>query len=94
MLTVRAWKRGWRTWALLPVGFALVWGFAVGANAAANGSSGEDLLLPCLVGDLLAVGALVVLNYAATKKPAGVVNIASAPPAELADTRPTNAMNA
>ena len=62
-MTIAAWKRGWKGWAILPLPLALVaqfiCGFFVGATAS-PGTTPEDL-----VGSAIAVGLVIDLIAAA-----------------------------
>ena len=59
-LTIKAWQKGWRGWALLPLAFALTAGFAIGATAAASGESLEDMMGLMVLGELATVVTLIV----------------------------------
>lgn len=61
MLTVAAWKKGWRGWALLPVAVCFATAFLLGAAAGANGASPDDFVGVGLVLDILLVIALGVM---------------------------------
>jgi hypothetical protein len=57
LLTVQAWRKGWRAWALLPVGIDLLIGILIGMAV-------EDIdqaLAPCLISGLVSLGVLIVL---------------------------------
>lgn len=61
MLTISAWRRGFKAWALLPVGLVFFIGFLIGLNdpeAATNGDFFEYIWL-----DILAIVALVIMNF-------------------------------
>ena len=60
LLTIRAWKKGWRVRALLPMGIALGVCIFMGAAAGASGGSADDLLGLALLIELLGVVALIV----------------------------------
>lgn len=61
LLTIRAWKKGWRVRALLPMGIALGVCIFMGAAAGASGGSADDLLGLALLIELLGVVALIVM---------------------------------
>jgi len=61
--TIVAWKRGWRKYALLPLGIAVAGGFVGGLVYAICG--GHDLAVAGAIGfplDVLAIVALVVMG--------------------------------
>lgn len=49
LLLVFAWRRGWKSLALIPVGLAIVAGFLMGAAGASLDETGLAVLLPDLV---------------------------------------------
>ncbi|MEW6376450.1 MAG: hypothetical protein AB1502_11770 [Thermodesulfobacteriota bacterium] len=62
ILSIAAWRKGWRGWALIPSGSVLVIAFIVGAVAGATGYSQtqvRDLTVALLPLDLLCVGVLI-----------------------------------
>jgi hypothetical protein len=57
LLTVQAWRKGWRAWALLPVGMDLLIGMLIGIAV-------EDVnqaLVPCFISGLISLGVLIAL---------------------------------
>ena len=58
-LTIWAWLRGWKAWALLPLGIALLIGFLIGFIMGAAVLEEGWLLL--LVIDVAAIGALIFM---------------------------------
>ncbi|OGO04165.1 MAG: hypothetical protein A2Y60_02985 [Chloroflexi bacterium RBG_13_54_9] len=58
-LTIGAWRRGWRGWALLPLGIGVSVGFLVGTIMAASGAPQGGILATGLILDLACIGALV-----------------------------------
>ena len=58
LLTVQAWRNGWKGWALLPMGIALVFGLLLGSVT----DDVERLVVPGLIGDLLSLGSLIGLS--------------------------------
>ena len=58
-LTIWAWWRGWKAWALLPLGIALLIGFLIGFIMGAAVLEEGWLLL--LVIDVAAIGALIFM---------------------------------
>ena len=65
LLTISAWRKGYKGWALLPVGLALFIGFRLGLNDPEAAASGD--LLDYIWIDILAVVILAVMNAAASK---------------------------
>jgi hypothetical protein len=55
-LTVQAWRKGWRAWALLPVGMDLLIGILMGLAV----EEIDQALVPCLISGLLSVGVLIL----------------------------------
>ena len=58
LLTVQAWRKGWKGWALLPMGVAFVVGMLLGLVT----DEVERLVVPGLIGDVLSVAALIALS--------------------------------
>ena len=58
-LTVAAWRKGWRGYALLPVAFAFVTGLFIGMGAGANGRTLADIMPLAVVLDLVCIGVLI-----------------------------------
>lgn len=58
ILTISAWRRGWKGWALLPVAGGLFIAFLVGASSAASGGSTGDLGPAALFIDIACIGIL------------------------------------
>jgi hypothetical protein len=61
VLTIFAWKRGWRWYALIPLGLCLLIGFILGASISSSGGSINDLNGASVVLDVIAVIVLIVL---------------------------------
>lgn len=61
MLTIAAWKRGWKALALIPVGLAFLVGLVI-AGSMEPGADPSEILPFALVGDGLAIVALVVMS--------------------------------
>lgn len=61
ILTVVAWRKGWRWWALLPVGVAQIVAFVSGFVIAASGGDVEKSIGFFLIYDLLLIIAQVVM---------------------------------
>jgi hypothetical protein len=58
VLTVQAWRNGWKGWALLPIGITLIFGLLLGSVT----DDVERLVVPGLICDLLSIGALIGLS--------------------------------
>ncbi len=68
MLTIAAWRKGWKAWALVPMGALLALAFMIGVAMGASGSSTDDAFGVGLVLDLACVISLVILTVRAPKK--------------------------
>ena len=71
ILTIVAWRKGWRNWALLPIEGRLIIGFMIGAFAYAMGIPESQLLnipLVLLPIDLSAIGVLIVMCMKGRKR--------------------------
>jgi hypothetical protein len=66
MLTIKAWRKGWRGYALLPLGILLPAGFLLGIVIGASGG-GLEQALP--VGILLEIACIGVLIRLAARGP-------------------------
>jgi hypothetical protein len=72
LLTVVCWRRGWKAWALTPLGVAFFTGFAIGVIAVMTGqeSALDDLGGVFLLGDLACVLILIVMTAIGRKETA------------------------
>lgn len=61
ILTIFAWRKGWRWLALLPMGIALLIGFIIGISIGANGGNVSSIGGGAIVIDIMAVIALIVM---------------------------------
>jgi hypothetical protein len=61
MLTVAAWKRGWKGWALLPLGIGLLAAIWAGSVLASAGVSEEEIGGICFMLDGVAILALILM---------------------------------
>jgi len=68
-LACKAWKKGWKGWALLPFGIGYGFCFMVGMAIGANGGSPEDAFGVALVTEL---GIIVTLAVMAAKQRKGL----------------------
>jgi len=59
ILTIEAWRRGWKGWALLPLGVGFGVGFLIGLMMGAAGASEDSIFGICLVLDLVCIGVLI-----------------------------------
>lgn len=66
VLTIVAWKKGWRWLALLPVCICLVFGLLFGLMLAASGMSQsqlKDMMPVIMIGDVIAIIVLIVMIF-------------------------------
>ena len=61
ILTIFAWKKGWRWWALVPMEFALLIGLFMGMGVGESGGDVDSVRGISIVLDVLAVIALIVM---------------------------------
>jgi hypothetical protein len=61
ILTIFAWRKGWRWLALIPMGLALLIGFIIGLSIGASGGSVADLSGGAILIDVAAIIALIVM---------------------------------
>lgn len=61
ILTIFAWRRGWRWLALLPIGIVLAIGFFIGVGIGAAGGSVDDIGGGTIIFDILTIIALIVM---------------------------------
>jgi len=66
LLTIFAWRKGWKWFALLPLGIGVVISFLIGIIVGASGGSVDTAKGIGLVFDILVIIILVVMNI---KKP-------------------------
>jgi uncharacterized membrane protein YfcA len=85
ILTISAWKRGWRWRALLPLAIGCVAGFLVGAAVGAGGGSVDDVLPIAVLMELAVVGSLIAM---VARAPQSVRAPASSPQGILPSTAP------
>jgi hypothetical protein len=67
ILTVAAWRKGWKAWALLPVGIAMTVGFITGIAISVDGGSIDDVVGFLLVSELIVLGSLIVMAVRAPR---------------------------
>jgi hypothetical protein len=67
-LTVAAWRKGWRFWALLPGGIAMLMGFLMGMAIGANGGSAQQLMPVALLLDFACIAGLIGMVVRAPQK--------------------------
>jgi hypothetical protein len=67
ILTVTAYRKGWKAIALIPIGVALAIGFMSGAAIKAQGGSPHSASAAAFAGDLLCLAILAFLNSRAPK---------------------------
>ena len=68
LLTISVWKRGWKGWALLPMGIVLGVAFVMGLVVGTTGVSEQDFVGPCLILELLGIVALVIMAARVPKR--------------------------
>lgn len=61
ILTVTAWRRGWKAWALTPIAIGTSLAFVLGAVIGASGGSMDEAMAVGLVLDLTVVGTLIAM---------------------------------
>ncbi len=61
VLTVAAWRKGWRAWALMPLGVGMSVAFLIGVAIGASGGTAEHVTPLFLLLDLACVGVLIRL---------------------------------
>lgn len=75
-LTIAAWKKGWKGWALLPGAVAFLMGFMVGAVMGAANIPMENMAVPFLLLEVVCVLVpLIVLAVRAPKKGTGTADL-------------------
>ena len=68
ILTVVAWKRGWKVKSLLPIGIGMVLAFGIGLPAALAGVPEHNILMPLLLIDLGMLVSIIVMIFRKPKK--------------------------
>jgi hypothetical protein len=66
ILTIFAWRKGWKWLALIPVGICLIMGFFIGIGIAAAGGSVSNAGALVIV-DIFAIIALIIMNVKGPK---------------------------
>jgi len=61
-LTVQAWKKGWKGWALVAWPICLALAMALGLGSAGSGGSEGSAILAGLLGDLFLIGVLAAMT--------------------------------
>lgn len=67
LMTVNAWKRGWKAWALMPIIIGVMTAFLVGVSMAEAGDDGSFMALGLMV-DLGIITSLGVMIASRSKK--------------------------
>jgi hypothetical protein len=62
ILVVKAWRRGWRAWALVPPATAVFVGFLIGMAIATSGGTVDPLSPVFLFGDIACICVLCVMS--------------------------------
>ena len=81
-LTISAWRKGWKGWALLPIAIGMSVSFLMGAAAGASGGTIEDILPLCV---LIELGMIVSLIVMSVKTPKYVKNKRETEETKIAD---------
>jgi hypothetical protein len=68
LLTIAVWRKGWKGWALLPVGISLALGFVLGLCIGASGGRPEEWIGLGLIIDVIAIVALIIMQTQDPKK--------------------------
>lgn len=68
LLTVAVWRKGWKGWALLPVGIECVLAFFIGMAVGAAGVKQEGFMGVALLLDVMTIVALVIMRVRAPKR--------------------------
>jgi hypothetical protein len=61
ILTITAWRRGWKAWALLPAAVTGVMGFLIGLAIGASGGNMNHAMPVCLMLDFVFIASLVAM---------------------------------
>jgi hypothetical protein len=72
LLTIAAWRKGWKSRALLPMGFVLFIAFVIGLSIGVSGTNVESTYGVLVLLDLLGVVSLIVMASVAPKSAAEV----------------------
>ena len=67
IFTIIAWRKGWKGWALLPLGICMFVGILIGLSVGASEGSIEDVAPWCILLDLVALISLIVLMIRAPR---------------------------
>jgi uncharacterized membrane protein YfcA len=67
ILTIFAWRKGWKWFALIPLGIALLLGFLIGVAIGGSGGSIDNVRGLSLVLDIIVVIILIVMNVKSPK---------------------------
>lgn len=77
ILTITAWRRGWRWWALMPLGLGMIIAFFMGMTVGVCSGIIDDVSGLYLLLDLFCTIALIVLNI---RKPKSIRDVRYAEP--------------
>jgi hypothetical protein len=72
VLTIAAWLRGWKGWALLPLGIAVGVGFLIGLYMGESGVSDDIFYMVSLMIDLACIGVLIGMVIKPRRKTQGL----------------------
>jgi len=68
ILTIFVWRKGWRWWAIVPVGLALLIGLSIGFGIGISGGDTSTIGMSSILIDLAAICALVIMLAVGPKK--------------------------
>lgn len=67
ILTIFAWRNGWKSLALIPIGVALLLGFFIGLGAGSSGGDVSSAMGMAIVLDVIAIIVLAVMCFKSKK---------------------------
>lgn len=88
-LTIAAWKRGWKGWAIVPLAVAVSLGYVIGMVIVAQGGSMEDIIPFTLVGDGVCIVSLIALAACGRQKVSTYNEKPAAPVMRVPTVEPT-----
>lgn len=92
ILTVAAWKKGWKAWALVPIGIPLIIGFIVGLTMDPSQSI-DAAVAPLIVIELACVAVLAFMAYRRPGGPVAAKGVSHQTEHTLAPTVPADDVN-
>ena len=88
ILTVAAWKKGWKAIALLPMGIAILIGFFTGIAVGASGGSSDALLVLMFFVELVGIVVLATMSKKGPAMKTQKDNIPKIEHAEMPEAQP------